>query len=139
MRTFAEPDVRALRERAACLDAPPEWFEATEYHHATQALALCAACPVVDLCDYVVAPAESYFDGVAAGRVWRNGADVAEVRRDPSPYATCGTEYGYEVHRLHGEKACVQCRLAKAEARRRRKDGQYVGRGRRAPVEGTPA
>jgi hypothetical protein len=44
------------RDRAACLDVDPTWFELDRTdagHHAywAQALAICGGCPVIDACD----------------------------------------------------------------------------------------
>lgn len=39
-------------------------------------LALCRECPFRDRCLELVRPAESFYDGVCAGRVYRNGSCV---------------------------------------------------------------
>ncbi|MBK3549076.1 hypothetical protein [Streptomyces sp. MBT61] len=44
---------------------------------AAPALRACARCPVRRQCEETVAPGESWFDGVSAGRLWRNGRPVA--------------------------------------------------------------
>lgn len=62
-----------LVEHAACRTADPASFDATDHADASLALWYCGRCTVVDLCNEVVRPAKSYYDGVAAGRVWRNG------------------------------------------------------------------
>jgi len=62
-----------LAENAACRNADPRAFDATDHVTASLALWYCRRCPVVDLCNEIVRPAKSYYDGVAAGRVWRNG------------------------------------------------------------------
>lgn len=62
-----------LVEQAACRTADPHAFDATEHAYATLALWYCRKCPVVDLCKDHVRPHKSYYDGVAAGQVWRNG------------------------------------------------------------------
>ncbi len=43
------------------------------------ALALCAACPFVQACEERVEPSRSYYDGVCAGRVYRNGECIGGI------------------------------------------------------------
>lgn len=45
------------------------------------ALEMCRSCPFTQQCLDRVDPQASYFDGVAAGRVWRNGKAVHSIRR----------------------------------------------------------
>lgn len=59
---------------AACLGADPRLFDATGGDAAETALTYCDRCPVVTDCHELVRPHKSYFDGVAAGRIWHNGA-----------------------------------------------------------------
>ncbi|MGW0466862.1 WhiB family transcriptional regulator [Streptomyces sp. NPDC003027] len=68
---------------AACAGLSPSVVFARRAQHAAPALRACAVCPVRRECEAAVAPAESYFDGVCAGRLWRNGrpADDARVAR----------------------------------------------------------
>lgn len=61
---------------AACTGLPPEAVFARRPAQAAPALAACARCPVVRLCETTVAPADSWFDGVCAGRLWHNGRPV---------------------------------------------------------------
>lgn len=115
--------VTLLAERAPCGGLDPLWFEATDYRYAEPALEVCAACPVVALCDAVVRPRDSYFDGVAAGKVWVNGVEVGTRRghREPTIRTSCGSEYGYELHRVNGERQCPRCRQAKSARRAERR------------------
>ncbi|MGP2441675.1 WhiB family transcriptional regulator [Streptomyces sp. JW3] len=62
---------------AACVGLPPEAVFARRPAQAAPALAACARCPVVQLCEQTVAPADTWFDGVCAGRLWHNGRPVA--------------------------------------------------------------
>ncbi|MFE2374850.1 WhiB family transcriptional regulator [Streptomyces sp. NPDC059398] len=66
---------------AACLGLPPDTVFARRPAEAAPALMACARCPVAQQCEDTVAPASSFFDGVCAGRLWRNGRTVALVRR----------------------------------------------------------
>ncbi|MET9529650.1 MULTISPECIES: WhiB family transcriptional regulator [unclassified Streptomyces] len=66
---------------AACLGLPPEAVFARRPVEAAAALTACARCPVAQQCEETVAPASSWFDGVCAGRLWRNGRTVALTPR----------------------------------------------------------
>lgn len=75
-----------LMREAACKDANPTLFDHTEGIHVWEALYYCDRCKVQKECDEVVRPRKSYFDGVAAGKVWRNGQRVepdSDGRRIP--------------------------------------------------------
>ena len=61
---------------AACIGADPRLFDAMSGETAEDALSYCDRCPVVKECETVVRPKKSYFDGVAAGRIWSNGVPV---------------------------------------------------------------
>jgi len=63
---------------AACLRADPALFEATSGERAADALSYCERCTVVKECEELVRPRRSYFDGVAAGKVWRDGRVVKQ-------------------------------------------------------------
>ena len=61
---------------AACIGADPRLFDAMSGETAEDALSYCDRCPVVKECETVVRPKKSYFDGVAAGRIWSNGVPI---------------------------------------------------------------
>jgi len=63
---------------AACLGADPRLFEATSGDAVHDALSYCDRCPVIPQCDDLVRPRRSYFDGVAAAKVWRDGRVVKQ-------------------------------------------------------------
>lgn len=67
-----------LYSDAACLGADPRLFEATSGDRVLDALSYCDRCPVIPECEDVVKPRRSYFDGVAAGKVWRDGRVVKQ-------------------------------------------------------------
>ncbi|MDJ0465200.1 WhiB family transcriptional regulator [Streptomyces sp. H27-C3] len=85
LRTVPAPDVPEFsgwRASAACSGLPPAVVFARRVADAEPALRACARCPVLRQCEESVAPATSWFDGVSAGRLWRNGRPVAvEGRR----------------------------------------------------------
>jgi len=60
-------------EGAACEGADPKLFDATSGDKAEDALSYCDRCSKIIECDSHVQPQKSYFDGVAAGRIWNNG------------------------------------------------------------------
>lgn len=71
----------SLRENAACREAAPTLFDATEGISVTYALSYCERCIVVKECEAFVRPRKSFFDGVVAGRLWRNGR-IVQVGQD---------------------------------------------------------
>ncbi|MEU2231373.1 WhiB family transcriptional regulator [Streptomyces vietnamensis] len=74
------PDPSPWQASAACAGLSPSVVFARRAKEAAPALRACAGCPVRSECEAAVAPAESYFDGVCAGRLWRNGRP-ADARR----------------------------------------------------------
>ncbi|MEE1751726.1 WhiB family transcriptional regulator [Streptomyces sp. SP18CS02] len=73
------------RAAAACSGLPAHVVFSRREAEARPALLACGRCPVVRECEETVAPAESWFDGVSAGRLWRNGRPVAPRGRAPRP------------------------------------------------------
>ncbi|MEU7134521.1 hypothetical protein [Streptomyces sp. NPDC046261] len=64
------------RTRAACIGLPDHAVFARRAEAALPALRACAVCTVSRYCLETVAPRESWFDGVCAGRLWRNGREA---------------------------------------------------------------
>ncbi|MEU9603019.1 WhiB family transcriptional regulator [Streptomyces sp. NPDC048057] len=81
------PDTTPWQLSAACVGLPPSVVFARRAQQAAPALRACARCPVQRECEATVAPAESWFDGVCAGRLWRNGrpASAARIARAVDP------------------------------------------------------
>lgn len=65
--------------QAPCSSADPWLFDQFQLDLAQPALNYCARCPLWDKCDETVLPAKSFFDGVASGKVWRNGKILARL------------------------------------------------------------
>lgn len=63
---------KKLRTHAKCVGTAP-MFDAIDYETSREALAMCAQCPVQKSCLLSVMPNVSFFDGVCAGVVWRDG------------------------------------------------------------------
>ncbi|MGW2043796.1 WhiB family transcriptional regulator [Streptomyces sp. NPDC001858] len=61
---------------AACTGLPARVVFSKKAKDAAPALLACADCPVRRACEEAVAPAESGFDGVCGGRLWRSGRPV---------------------------------------------------------------
>lgn len=74
----------AWRTAAACVGLPAQAVFARRAADAAPALRACAVCTVRRQCEETVAPAGSWFDGVCAGRLWRNGRAVAGVSAAPA-------------------------------------------------------
>lgn len=66
-------------EQAACKGANPGLFDAIAGDLVFDALSYCERCEVASECFDYVQPSRSYFDGVAAGRLWRNGIETDPV------------------------------------------------------------
>ncbi|MGW6537560.1 WhiB family transcriptional regulator [Streptomyces sp. NPDC055011] len=73
---MSQHDPTPWQAAAACAGLSPSVVFARRERQAAPALRACAACPVRRECEAAVAPAESWFDGVCAGRLWRNGRPV---------------------------------------------------------------
>jgi len=75
---------------AACAGLPARTVFARRAAEAAPALRACEVCTVRRECEAAVAPAASWFDGVCAGRLWRNGTpvrlpDPARAAAGPAP------------------------------------------------------
>lgn len=77
---------------AACSGLPPKVVFARRLKDAAPALRACAGCPVRRECEETVAPADTWFDGVCAGRLWRNGRPVTAVSAVATVTAATATE-----------------------------------------------
>ncbi|MFF0747865.1 WhiB family transcriptional regulator [Streptomyces sp. NPDC004267] len=76
-----QPDSSPWQAAAACAGLDPTVVFSRRGKEAAPALRACAVCPVSRECETTVAPAESWFDGVCAGRLWRNGRPVKPRKR----------------------------------------------------------
>lgn len=72
------------RSAAACAGLPPKVVFSKKVKEAAPALRACAGCTVRRHCERVVAPADNWFDGVCAGRLWRSGRPVP-LPANPTP------------------------------------------------------
>ncbi len=69
----------SFTNQVPCRDADPWLFEQYNISLAQPALNLCKECFFWDKCEALVEPKSSYFDGVCAGKVWRNGKILAKL------------------------------------------------------------
>ena len=65
--------------KAPCRDADPWLFDQFNLDLAQPALNYCSQCIFWEECDSLVQPKPSFYDGVVAGKVWRNGRIVAKL------------------------------------------------------------
>lgn len=72
------PEAADWRLRAGCTDLPTASVFARCLPEARRALRACNACPVTEQCLLTVDPANTWFDGVCGGRLWRNGREVPQ-------------------------------------------------------------
>jgi hypothetical protein len=67
---------------APCAVSDPWFFDQTTIDLAQPGLSHCARCKFWKNCDDLVLPAKSNFDGVASGKLWRNGKVLARLDPD---------------------------------------------------------
>ena len=72
-------------EQAPCRNSDPWLFDQYQLDLAQPGLAYCRNCKFWNECDALVKPAISHYDGIAAGKVWRNGNVLARLSPE-SPY-----------------------------------------------------
>ena len=66
-------------DKAACAFSDPWLFDQTTVDLAQPALSICSNCKYWNECDELVLPKKSHYDGVAAGKMWRNGKVLAKL------------------------------------------------------------
>ncbi|MER5888536.1 WhiB family transcriptional regulator [Streptomyces sp. NPDC001941] len=89
-----QPHTDPWQSAAACAGLSPTVVFSRRGKEAAPALRACAGCPVSRECEAAVAPAESWFDGVCAGRLWRNGRPVRPRRAASRTGAPTGGDRG---------------------------------------------
>ncbi len=102
---------------AACRGCSVDLFYADRSGSSTEALAVCATCPVRAECladalafERTVAVQEVY--GVRGGMSAMERRRLLAVDRVRQPRAACGTDSGYYRHRRLREAACESCKAA---------------------------
>jgi hypothetical protein len=69
-------------DKAPCATSDPWLFDQTTIDLAQPGLSYCARCKFWQECDDLVAPKKSNYDGIAAGKMWRNGKVLAKLDPD---------------------------------------------------------
>jgi len=64
---------------APCRSADPWLFDQYQIDLAQPALSYCSRCKFWQECDSLVQPKTNHYDGIVAGRVWRNGRVLAKL------------------------------------------------------------
>jgi hypothetical protein len=65
--------------QAPCKDADPWLFDQNIIDLALPGLRYCQGCPFWQECDTLIEPRKSFYDGVAAGKIWKNGKVLARL------------------------------------------------------------
>ena len=74
----------SFTSKAPCREADPWLFDQFNLDLAQPALNYCSRCIFWQECESLVQPKPSFYDGVVAGKVWRNGRILAKLD-DTSP------------------------------------------------------
>ena len=75
----------SFTSKAPCREADPWLFDQFNLDLAQPALNYCSRCVFWEECDSLVQPKPNFYDGVVAGKVWRNGRILAKLDAS-SPY-----------------------------------------------------
>lgn len=83
-------DLLEFVPKAPCAKADPWLFDQHQIDLALQGLTYCQRCPFWTECDELVKPKQSHYDGIASGKVWRNGKVLARLHEtSPSRLIVC--------------------------------------------------
>lgn len=77
---------------APCRSADPWLFDQHQIDLAQPALAYCSRCKYHTECDALVQPRQNHYDGIVAGKVWRNGRVLARLDTTSPNRLTVGEE-----------------------------------------------
>jgi WhiB family redox-sensing transcriptional regulator len=100
-------------DQAACRGKPLAWWFPVNGKYGN-ARGVCAKCPVAAEC-------AEYADAYKATHGMFGGLDPDE-RATPDP--RCGSEAGFQAHRVAGTRPCDPCRAARSTGQRRRARGR---------------
>lgn len=84
MMTITNPSIYTMSlynflQQAPCRDSDPWLFDQYQLDLAQPGLQYCRNCKFWQQCDDLVKPEASHYDGIAAGKVWRNGNVLARL------------------------------------------------------------
>jgi len=89
---------------APCREADPWLFDQSEIDLAMPGLNYCLGCKFWTECDEWIRPKNNYFEGVAAGKVWRNGRILARLDASSPHRLTIGDEPVEDAMELRGSE-----------------------------------
>jgi hypothetical protein len=69
----------SFTSKAPCREADPWLFDQFNLDLVQPALNYCSRCIFWEECESLVQPKPSFYDGVVAGKVWRNGRILAKL------------------------------------------------------------
>ena len=69
----------SFTSKAPCREADPWLFDQFNLDLAQPALSYCSRCIFWQECESLVQPKPNFYDGVVAGKVWRNGKILAKL------------------------------------------------------------
>jgi hypothetical protein len=69
----------SFTSKAPCREADPWLFDQFNLDLAQPALNYCSTCIFWQECESLVQPKSNFYDGVVAGKVWRNGRILAKL------------------------------------------------------------
>lgn len=75
---------------APCADKDPWLFDQTEIDMALPAFQICKSCSYWQKCEDLLEPKRNYYDGICAGKMWRNGRVLAKLSATSSNNFTIG-------------------------------------------------
>lgn len=82
---------------APCTDVDPWLFDQTEINMAMPALQICKRCIFWQKCEDLVEPKRNFYDGICAGKVWRNGRILVKLSATSPNLITVGVKADEET------------------------------------------
>jgi len=90
--------------KAPCRDADPWLFDQFNLDLIQPALNYCSRCIFWQECDSLVQPKTNFYDGVVAGKVWRNGRILAKLDATSPNRLIVGEELDDETMAVRGSQ-----------------------------------
>ena len=64
-------------EQAACIGMPPQVFDGKSAYDIHAGIMVCRSCLVRQPCLEWLRPRRTFYDGIAGGKLWRDGKQIA--------------------------------------------------------------
>ena len=90
----------SFASKAPCREADPWLFDQFNLDLVQPALNYCSRCIFWEECDSLVKPKVNFYDGVVAGKVWRNGKIVAMLDTTSPNRLIVGEELDEDIEAL---------------------------------------